>query len=128
MKPLPFETGEELEALLLQVFLKAADPGPVRERLALAFAFHDPDAWVCVDGRSGAAAQLSRGEAARRAGGDLTFHMSGEVAHAFWRGDLNVVAALGRGQLRLEGSVLRALALAPGLARIQAAYRAATGE
>jgi hypothetical protein len=127
MKPLPFQTGEELEALLLQVFLKAADPGPVRERLALAFAFHDPAAWMCVDGRAGGPALLSRGEAARRAGSDLTFRMSGEVAHAFWRGDLNVVAALGSGQLRIEGPLLRALALAPGLARIQAAYRAATG-
>ncbi|GGM18882.1 hypothetical protein [Deinococcus aerophilus] len=112
---------------MLQVFLKTADPGPVRERLALAFAFHDPDAWVCVDGRDGAQAQVSRGETARRAGNDLTFRMSGQTAHAFWRGDLNVVAALTGGQLCMEGPLLRALALAPGLARIQAAYRTETG-
>lgn len=128
VSPLPFQTGEELEDLLLRVFLKAADPGPAQGRLALTFAFHDPSACLRVDGRDGQAARLSRGQAARDAGSDLTFAMSGETAHAFWRGELNPVAAITTGKLKLGGPPLRALALAPGLARVQAAYRAETGD
>lgn len=53
--------------------------------------------------------------------------MSGETAHAFWRGELNPVAAITAGKLKLSGPLLRALALAPGLAKVQAAYHAETG-
>lgn len=127
VSPLPFQTGEELEDLLTRVFQKAADPGPVQGRLALTFAIHAPDAWLRVDGRDGHAASLSRGQSARDASSDLTFAMSGETAHAFWRGELNPVAAITAGKLKLSGPLLRALALAPGLAKVQAAYRAETG-
>ncbi|WP_034416041.1 SCP2 sterol-binding domain-containing protein [Deinococcus marmoris] len=127
MTPLPFQTGEELEDLLLRVFQKAADPGPTQGRLALTFAIHAPGAWLRVDGRDGQTAALSRGQAAREAESDLTFAMSGETAHAFWRGDLNAVAAITAGKLKISGPLLRALALAPGLAKVQAAYRAETG-
>lgn len=127
MNLLPFQTGEELETLLIQVFLKAADPGPAQQRLALTFAIHEPSACLRVDGRGGSPATLSRGQAARTAESDLTFTMSGETAHAFWRGDLNAVAAITAGKLRVSGPLLRALALAPGLAKVQAAYRAETG-
>lgn len=127
MSLLPFQSGEELEDLLTQVFLEAADPGPVQGRLALSFVIHEPSACLRVDGRGGQAAVLSRGQAARNASSDLTFAMSGETAHAFWSGNLNPVAAITAGKLKLHGPLLRALALSPGLARVQAAYRAATG-
>lgn len=122
----PFQTGEELEDLLIRVFLKAADPGPTQGRLALTFAIHDPDAWLRVDGRDGQTAALSRGQAAREAESELTFAMSGETAHAFWRGELNPVAAMTAGKLKISGPLLRALALAPGLTKVQATYRAET--
>lgn len=127
MSPLGFQNGEELEDLLTRVFLKAADPGPVQGRLALTFDIHEPRACLRVDGRDGVAATLSRGEAARDASSDLVFAMSGETAHAFWTGKLNPVAAIAAGKLKLSGAPLRALALAPGLAKVQAAYRAETG-
>ncbi|MBB5364930.1 SCP2 sterol-binding domain-containing protein [Deinococcus humi] len=127
MNPPPFQTGEELEDLLMRVFLKAADPGPVQGRLALTFDIHEPRACLRVNGRDGQSATFTRGEAARDASSDLTFAMSGETAHAFWSGKLNPVAAITAGKLKLNGAPLRALALAPGLAQVQAAYRAETG-
>ena len=127
MNPPPFQTGEELEDLLMRVFLKAADPGPVQGRLALTFDIHEPRACLRVDGRDGQTSILSRGQAARDASSDLTFAMSGETAHAFWSGQLNPVAAITAGKLKLSGALLRALALAPGLAKVQAVYRAETG-
>lgn len=127
MSRLPFQTGEELEDLLIRVFLKTADSSPVQQRLALTFAIHGPSAWLRVDGRGGQTATLSRGEIASREDSDLTFAMSGETAHAFWRGNLNAVAAMTAGKLRITGPLLRALALAPGLKKVQAAYREETG-
>jgi hypothetical protein len=125
--PLPFQTGEELEDLLIRVFLRAADPGPVQGRQALTFIIHDPGACLRLDGRDGRTAHLSRGQTAREASSDLTFTMSGQTAHAFWSGELNPVAAITAGQLKLTGPPLRALGLAPGLARVQAVYRLETG-
>lgn len=123
---MPARSGPDLEALLSRVFLQAADPGPARARLALRFVHTEPDACVLVDGRSGESA-VTTGEAARSGEVDLTFTLSGEAAHAFWRGELNPVAAMTAGTLRIDGPLLRALALAPGLKLVQAAYREATG-
>ncbi|WP_309571302.1 hypothetical protein [Deinococcus sp.] len=125
MTPPTEVSGPELEALLSRVFLRAADPGPARARLALRFLHTEPDACVLVDGRSGASV-VTTGEDARRGVADLTFHLRGPGVHAFWRGDLNVVAAMTGGTLRIEGPLLRALALAPGLTLVQAAFREAT--
>ena len=126
--PLPPDlSGPGLEDLLTRVFLNAADPGPARARLALRFVHTQPDACVLVDGRSGIS-EITTGDAARAGEADLTFHISGSHAHAFWRGDLNPVAAMTAGTLRIEGPLLRALALAPGLKLVQAAYRELTEE
>lgn len=121
----PAQTGPGLEQLLTRVFLRAADPGPARARLALRFVHTGPDACVLVDGRSGESV-VTTGEAARLGDADLTFSLSGPAAHAFWRGDLNPVAAMTAGTLRIDGPLLKALALAPGLKLVQAAYREAT--
>lgn len=126
MAPSPDLSGLEYEALLTRVFLRAADPAPARERLALRFVQSDPDACVLVDGRSGQTTVLG-GAAAHSGPADLTFTLRGPGADAFWRGDLNVVAAMQNGTLRIAGPLLRALALAPGLKLVQAAYRAETG-
>lgn len=117
--------GDLLEERLTQVFLQADDPTPAQARLRLRFIHSAPDACVLVDGSQGEVT-LSRGEAARRGPADLTFHLSGPRAHAFWRGELNPVAAMTGGVLSIEGPLLRALTLAPGLRQVQAAYRAAT--
>lgn len=118
----PYRSAQALESFLTEVFLSAADPGPVTRRVALKFVLSAPDACIHVDGRAGDTARISTGAAAQAQGADLTFRMSGETAHAFWSGHLNPVAAMTAGHLRLEGNLLTALALAPGLKKIQAEY------
>ena len=128
MPDFPFRSGADLETLLRQVFLAAGDETPVQRRLAVTFIVHAPEACVRVDGRDGQAAHLSSGDAARGPDSDLVFELgSGETAHAFWRGELGPVEAVRSGKLRLRGPLLQALALAPGLKKVQAAYREATG-
>lgn len=121
----PTPGGSGPEQVLTRAFLRAADPGPARARLSLLFVQSNPDACVRVDGRSGTSV-VTTGDAARQGTADLTFHLRGPGAHAFWRGDLNVVAAMTDGTLRIEGPLLRALTLAPGLKLVQAAYRTET--
>ncbi|AFD26215.1 hypothetical protein [Deinococcus gobiensis] len=128
MPDLPFQTGEDLERLLCRVFLAAGDQSPVQRRLAVTFLIHAPEACVRVDGRDGQTAHLSRSDEARGTPSDLVFELdSGEAAHAFWRGGLSPVEAVRSGRLRLRGPLLQALGLAPGLGKVQAAYREATG-
>ena len=118
-----------METLLRQVFLAAGDETPVQRRLALTFIVHAPEACVRVDGRDGQAAHLSSGEEARGADSDLVFELdSGAFVHAFWRGEVSPVEAVRSGKLRLRGPLLQALALAPGLKKVQAAYREATAD
>lgn len=122
MLPPPYRSASSLEDFLTEVFLAAADPGPVTRRTALKFVFSGPDACLHVDGREGEVARITSGEAACVQDAPLVFRMSGETAHAFWSAELSPVAAMTAGELRLEGNLLLALALAPGLKKIQAEY------
>lgn len=122
MLPPAYHSGPALEAFLEAVFLRAADPGPVRRRVALRFDLEEPRACLHVDGRGGVQAVIRTGEAARELGAELVFRLTGETAHRFWSGRLEPLPAVASGQLALEGNVFLALALAPGLRQIQAAY------
>ena len=121
----PYRSASDLQSLLEQVFAARQPDGDLlsRQKLALAFVFTAPDLSVSIDGRSGAGSVVSFGQATQAT--DLTFSMSGQTAHPFWTGDLNVVTALGLGQIRLQGSLLNALKIAPMMPAMQAAYRAA---
>lgn len=127
-QPAAPDPAARLEDRLLSVF-RAVHTDPqadllVRRRVALTFLFTAPDAAIRVDGRSGEAASVTAGEAARAGSSDLTFRMSGAVAHALWMGRLNPVSAMMAGQLSLQGPLPLALALSPSLKVMQAAYRA----
>ena len=74
----------------------------------------------CIDGRSGQAV-VSAEEPFPPA--DLTFHLAGANIDKFWRGELNAMTALASGDLKIEGSLITALTLAPALGGLQARYR-----
>ena len=118
-EPLPGQAGGAAPA--------PADNPLVQRRLAVAYLFRNPDLTVLVDGRSGEGVQVSFGvplDSAVLSSAPLSFSMSGETIHAFWLGELNMVAALTSGRLRMSGPLLQALAIAPLLPPLQARYRA----
>ncbi|MEF2276777.1 SCP2 sterol-binding domain-containing protein [Deinococcus sp. YIM 134068] len=123
----PYRDAAHLQAILERVFRRGytgeETSALLHQRLALAFVITAPDLRARVDGRDGQTAQVSFGPDTADLPADLTFRMDGETAHAFWSGDLNPVAAMAQGRLRVEGSLIRALALAPGLSQMQRAYR-----
>ena len=133
----PYRDAAQLRALLERVF-SAAYPGDearllTRSGLSVAFSFHAPDLEVLLDGRPDAAARtvvtpdavaVLFAEAAQTAPApDLRFSMPGHVAHRFWTGELNIPAAMALGQVRLEGSLIRALSIAPMMPAMQRVYR-----
>ncbi|WP_216321397.1 hypothetical protein [Deinococcus aestuarii] len=124
----PYRDAAHLQALLDRVLRQgyaAPEAGLIlRQRLAVAFVLTAPELRARVDGRDGQEAHVTFGEEAAGPA-DLTFQMDGSAAHAFWMGELNPVAAMSSGRMRIGGGLLRALALAPGLPHLQRAYREA---
>lgn len=128
----PYRDAAQLRALLEEVFT-ASYVGEesrqlTRSGLSVAFSFHAPDLEILLDGRPAAASgdvvALLFGEAARTAPPpDLRFSMSGHTAHPFWTGALNIPAAMALGQVRLEGSLIRALGIASMMPAMQRVYR-----
>lgn len=128
----PDSPAARLEARLFRV-LTSAHSGPdadalVGRRAAITFQITDPDVTVRVSGRDGTRAVVTTGEAAREEDSDLTFGLSARVAHELWLGHLNPAAAVLSGQMTMRGPLTLALALAPGMRAMQAAYRAAVEE
>ncbi|WP_161881612.1 SCP2 sterol-binding domain-containing protein [Deinococcus alpinitundrae] len=121
-------SAAQLKAVLSEVYAPAGQDAQAgvlaARRLVVAFAFRNPDLHLVVDGRSGEAVVRTGGDDLPAA--DLTFHLAGDDIDQFWRGDLNPVAALSAGQLKIEGSLLTALVLAPALPGLQARYRQIT--
>lgn len=130
--PLRF-SASQLQELLTAVYASADDSQAtvlVTRHLVVAFEFREPQLRLTVDGRSGQAVVRSDGGLSTEDSPtpDLTFHLSGESIDRFWRGELNPVAAMTAGQLRIDGSLLTALALAPALPGLQARYRQLTAD
>ncbi|MPY68191.1 SCP2 sterol-binding domain-containing protein [Deinococcus sp. SDU3-2] len=128
----PDSPAARLEARLFRV-LTSAHSSPdadalVGRRAAITFQITDPDVTVRVSGRDGTQAVVTTGEAAREEDSDLTFGLSARVAHELWVGNLNPAAAVLSGQMTMRGPLTLALALAPGMRAMQAAYRAAVEE
>ncbi|WP_181391969.1 SCP2 sterol-binding domain-containing protein [Deinococcus irradiatisoli] len=121
--PLRFSAAQ-LQDVLGRVYAEVGDEPQAAvlgtRRLTLAFAFSEPELHLTVDGRSGQAVVRVGADAPAP---DLTFYLAGENIDRFWRGDLNPLTALAAGQLRIEGPLLTALALAPALPALQARYR-----
>ncbi|TSA86192.1 hypothetical protein FNU79_08485 [Deinococcus detaillensis] len=126
-------SASQLQELLTAVYASADGSQAnvlVTRQLIVAFEFRDPELSLSVDGRSGKAVVRSGSgpEAGDAPTPDLTFHLSGDAIDRFWRGELNPVVAMTSGQLRIDGSLLTALALAPALPGLQAHYRQLTAD
>ncbi|WP_420595766.1 SCP2 sterol-binding domain-containing protein [Deinococcus sp.] len=124
MPTTPTFSADQLAAILSEVYASGGnDPQAAvlgQRRLVVAFAFQNPELRLIVDGRSGRAVVTTGviGSAP-----DLVFHLAGEHIDRFWRGELNAMTAMAAGHLRIEGSLITALTLAPALPGLQAKYR-----
>ncbi len=95
--------------------------GPLQASgLCVQFAFDPPAATMTIDARSDKV-QIYRG-AEFTGTPEVTMTMSGDFAHAFWHGRVNLVSALTRRQVVARGNVPKTLKLLPILKPAYALY------
>jgi len=120
-----YPNAESLQKVLERVFSEgyAGDEAHLltKHRMAVGFQFSDPELEVVIDGR-GAEVEVRWGPSSAPAP-DVSFSMAGETIHKFWTGELNIVAAMTRGEVSARGNLIRALYLTPTMPLLQAAYR-----
>ncbi|WP_052326656.1 hypothetical protein [Deinococcus peraridilitoris] len=98
----------------------------LRAQAVVAFVHHEPELTLVLSGR-GSSVEVNWELPPTPP--DLIFELpTAEIAHRFWLGELNVMAAITSGQIRMRGNLLKAIALLPSAAGSQAAYRQAVLE
>jgi len=78
------------------------------------FSYHDPEAVITVD-CTGGRVEVLAGEAGLTLKPDFELFLSGDAAHLFWSGRLNLAAAIARREMVARGSIAKAMKLLPSL-------------
>jgi|GEM_PF-3249887 len=120
-----YPDAQSLRKVLERVFSQgyAGDEAHLltKHRMAVGFQFSDPQLEVVIDGRGGEV-EVRWGPSSAPIP-DVSFSMAGETIHKFWTGELNIVAAMTRGEVSARGNLIRALYLTPTMPLLQAVYR-----
>ncbi len=85
-----------------------------RSGMIFRFSYHEPEAVITVD-CTGGRAEVLPGEAGQALKPDFELFLSGDAAHLFWSGRLNLAAAIARREMVARGSVAKAMKLLPAL-------------
>lgn len=112
-----FQSAEDFEAMLGGFFKHLALSPVIREKLLaskliIRFTYSDPDVVLLVD-CSGEEIEIRPGDTTTAATVDLS--MSADIAHRFWFGKVNLMAALTRRQMVAKGPVPKILELLPAI-------------
>jgi hypothetical protein len=87
-----------------------AGAGLLKSGLIVRFKYTEPEAEITIDG-SHEPIEILCGPCDRQPTVDMA--MTGDVAHTFWLGKLNLVAALTRGTVRAKGPIPAVMKLLP---------------
>jgi putative sterol carrier protein len=119
---MPFKDADEVRHYIGGVFTGAfADPKlspTLRSTGAVVrFEFTDPDAVLVVD-----MVGQTVGDGSAQPDPTATMRMSAETGSAYWQGKVNLLLAMARGRIKVEGNVASLLKLAPVGKRLFPAY------
>lgn len=124
-----YRDADHMMAILADVFERTKETEAARGlrqiQMIVAYIYHNPEVTVLMDGRSPA----PEGESITvkfndlNPAPDVSFELSADVGHQFWKGKLNVPIALARGQIKAKGQITKALKLLPLLPPLYQAYR-----
>lgn len=96
------------------------DPGigtKIREsNLIIRFIYENPSSCITVDAKNEPARgyfTIYRGDNALEA--DVTMDMTADIAHQFWLGKVNLMAALTRGDMRAKGPIPAIMKMLPAI-------------
>ena len=110
-----FETAEELYACIGGLFERMKSQTQVQQELAslkltVRFAYTEPEASITLVVHDGEGA-IHYGECNEKP--DVELAMTGDIAHHFWLGEINVMGAITKRQIVPIGSLSKIMALAP---------------
>ena len=110
-----FETAEELNTCIGGLFEKMSSSPQTRElmeqlKLTVRFTYTDPATSITLITHDGEQS-ICYGE--HEAKPDVELAMTGDVAHHFWMGEINVMGAITKRQIVPIGSLSKIMTLAP---------------
>lgn len=119
-----FESSEKFEEMLGGFFKLLADTPAVADKLLaskliIRFSYSDPDVVLLID-CSGDRLEIRTGDTDTKATVDMS--MSADIAHKFWFGKVNLMAALTRKQMVAKGPIPKILKLLPAIKPSYAMY------
>ncbi len=119
-----FKSAEEFEEMLGGFFKQVVDVPVIGDKLLaskliIRFSYSDPDVVLLID-CSGDEVEVRAGDADTKA--DVNMSMSADIAHKFWFGKVNLMAALTRKQMVAKGPIPKILKLLPAIKPSYAMY------
>jgi hypothetical protein len=112
-----FDSSEKFEEVLGGFFRQVSDTPSVADKLLaskliIRFTYADPDVVIVVD-CSGDKVDVRPGDTKTKA--EVEMSMSADIAHKFWFGKVNLMAALTRRQMVAKGPIPKILKLLPAI-------------
>jgi hypothetical protein len=119
-----FESAEKFEEVLAGFFRQLADVPNITDKLLaskliIRFRYTDPDVVLLVD-CSGDRIDIRPGDIETEA--EVEMSMNADIAHKFWFGKVNLMAALTRKQMVAKGPIPKILTLLPAIKPAYAMY------
>ena len=110
-----FETAEELYACIGGLFERMKSQVEVQSELAslkltVRFTYTEPEASITLVAHDGEGA-IHYGECNEKP--EVELAMTGDIAHYFWMGEINVMGAITKRQIVPTGSLSKMMALTP---------------
>ena len=119
-----FESSEKFEEMLAGFFRQLAETPAIADKLLaskliIRFSYSDPDVVLLID-CSGDSLEIRTGDTDTKA--EVNMSMSADIAHKFWFGKVNLMAALTRKQMVAKGPIPKILKLLPAIKPSYAMY------
>jgi hypothetical protein len=131
-----FKSSEEVYATIGELMDRAKSDPQVAPRIAksgvvIQFRYTNPDAVTTINAKTkptqpGALLDVYQGESPMKP--DIVMTMSADMANNFWNKKVNLVAALAKGEIKLQGPQMKVLALLPAIEPLYDKYRALVKE
>ncbi|MBL7202732.1 MAG: SCP2 sterol-binding domain-containing protein [Desulfobacteraceae bacterium] len=119
-----FESSEKFEEMLGGFFRQLSETPAIADKLLaskliIRFSYSDPDVVLLID-CSGDRLEVRTGDTDTKA--EVNMSMSADIAHKFWFGKVNLMAALTRKQMVAKGPIPKILKLLPAIKPSYAMY------
>lgn len=126
-----FKDSAQVYATVGQLMENAKSDPTVAPRIAksgviIQFRYTDPDAVTTINAKAkptqpGAIIDVFQGPTDLKP--DIVMTMTADTANLFWNKKVNLMAALAKGQIKLQGSQIKVLSLLPAIDPLYAKYR-----